>query len=259
MIETRVEQLEPLVIRNLLKYSLAVYIENFVPILKISLLLVIVPACIAQLSFVFGSLVGLLAQSVLLIIVSYISISYLGGDRIGVRAALAIIEKKAGYMPVFVGFVSCILVPLLMFVVYLISPVVTLASFVDYLILLMIFPVIYLLVGLSVVFPTAAIELKGVRDSFVRSFVLTRGNRWRILGIFVVVGIGASIIQLTVKSLVFSALPALEEIELFSIIIDAFFSVLFLGFYGCVVALIYCTLRSSLEGWSPTEFATKFQ
>lgn len=114
---------------------------------------------------------------------------------------------------------------------------------------------------LWVVIPVAVVERPGIIASLKRSIVLTRGARWRVLGLIVSL-IVLSLIYSTVVMTLLSELATMSLTENSSLlwvqIISVLVSSLSLAYSAVVVAVSYHDLRIAKEGVDSTQIAAVF-
>ena len=130
--------------------------------------------------------------------------------------------------------------------------------------LLLIFPALMIMAALWVAIPTAVVERPGVIASLKRSADLTRGYRWKIFGIFVVIwlvsGVAVGMVQTPFAVTIATAGPNGLSSGTFILyngiilIVSAFFTAL-----GAVAsAVAYHDLRAVKEGFDIDRFASVF-
>lgn len=114
--------------------------------------------------------------------------------------------------------------------------------------------------------PAVVVEKIGVIEAFSRSFRLTRGNRGRIFGVILVIGILQKVIDWVLeKGLVdpssitgFGDLPSFLTNFKIYIGISLGISVFFAGITASAAALVYYQLKVQSEGMDETELASIF-
>ncbi|WAC47261.1 hypothetical protein OVA03_11155 [Asticcacaulis sp. SL142] len=121
-------------------------------------------------------------------------------------------------------------------------------------------PGIYVALILSVVLPVAVIENRGIDGSLRRSGDLTRNQRWRLLGFFMIVGV----ILIGVAALLFTPIEFLLDggtiplltsaLPVFNLLSEAVISVLLTAF----TVSAYLRLRDLKEGHRPETVAEIF-
>jgi hypothetical protein len=118
--------------------------------------------------------------------------------------------------------------------------------------LLLIIPGIMLMVRWSVAVPACVLEGTGPAASLGRSAALTKGHRWKIFGIFLLIWIG---------SIVFGALIGLIAYQL-GLIANALsgfvWTALWTGYFNSVVVMVYHDLRVAKEGIDVNQIAAVF-
>lgn len=125
--------------------------------------------------------------------------------------------------------------------------------------ILLVVPGVMMLLAFSVALPAALAEKTGVFGAFRRSRDLTRNNRWRILGLWVIVSILSwvftSITQVASGGGQFPSNPGGWAIYLaLSIIQSAIFGVAGI----CIYAALYAELRRIKEGVGPISMSEIF-
>ncbi len=125
--------------------------------------------------------------------------------------------------------------------------------------LALIVPGVIVLLMFYVAVPVAVVEKPGIRASFSRSRKLTKGNRWRILGVVVLYGLIAGLIQLLVGIVIGVLGYVAGNIPLAFILLNwastAFNAVLFSTF----VAVTYFALRVAKDGLDTDGLAAVFE
>ena len=125
--------------------------------------------------------------------------------------------------------------------------------------LLLIAPGVFLMVALWIIMPIAVLERAGIGDSFSRSFELTKGNRWRVLGLaavfFLILVFGVGPIAVFLEPMTLSA-----DIgdQLVAAAIMALFGAIFGAWSTCMTVASYIGLRSAKEGLPPSAIAGVF-
>jgi len=104
-----------------------------------------------------------------------------------------------------------------------------------------------------VLFPVASVEENGVFGSFGRSRFLTRGYRWPILGLLLVLVLAMAALNLLVAYIVQAALPILVG-ALVNFVIGVWLTTLF----SVIIAVAYFRLRYLKEGINLDEIANVF-
>ncbi len=135
------------------------------------------------------------------------------------------------------------------------------AGIISYIILvvgtiLLIVPGIFALMCLFVVIPVVVVEQPGVFRSLGRSAELTKGNRWSILGLFIVmiaISIGLGLVSQFV-TLLFLGMG----MSIVAIVISTIVQVITTTFFLIIGAVTYNNLRKSKEGISSDEIASVF-
>jgi hypothetical protein len=110
----------------------------------------------------------------------------------------------------------------------------------------------------SVAIPVRVIERKPIFEVFGRSWQLTSGYRWPILGLFIIVGIGSAVLQFALlplqgimaSSTVGGSVVFLAAATIVGILVSMF---------GATMAgVMYYELRSAKEGIGPEALAAVF-
>ncbi|WP_439501058.1 hypothetical protein [Aminobacter ciceronei] len=122
--------------------------------------------------------------------------------------------------------------------------------------LLLLIPGIYLLVRWSVAVPVLVQEQPGVLASMKRSSELTAGNRWRILGLLVIVFVALWVMQLVLGLLSLAIVPLLGTVVATGV--AAMLSAVLSGIISIAVAVSYVELRYVKEGTDVKELAEIF-
>jgi uncharacterized membrane protein len=104
-----------------------------------------------------------------------------------------------------------------------------------------------------VLFPVASVEEHGVIGSFTRSRFLTKGYRWPIFGLLLILFLGMITLNIVVAYVVQAALPVIAA-ALVSLIFSTWLSALL----SVVVAVAYFRLRFLKEGVSVDQIANVF-
>lgn len=124
--------------------------------------------------------------------------------------------------------------------------------------LFLLVPGIFLMIVLAVSVPAVVVERVGVFEAMNRSMDLTRGYRWRILGLFVVV-----ILILIGLTLVFGLVLGLFAVLLggnlqVAVIVGWLADVIFGIFAAALTAVLYFKLRMAKEGLDLGQIAAIF-
>ena len=127
--------------------------------------------------------------------------------------------------------------------------------------LLLIVPGLIAATMLWVAIPAAVIERPGVIESMKRSVELTKGNRWRVFGLLVIVFIIQLVVGLILGAIFGFGMAAGGAVGgaavvfvIFQWLIQAFFAVL----YAVLIAVSYQQLRIAKEGGSLDQIASVF-
>lgn len=151
----------------------------------------------------------------------------------GQRAALADCLRRAGA---------------LIFVVAGIAIVSAIAIFLAA--FLLIVPGLIVAAMLWVAIPVAVVERPGVIRSLSRSAALTKGNRWQVFGVILLIGIGSMAASYVVDRIVGAAAPGAFVSWIVAAVITAF--------EASVTAVGYTTLRFAKDGVGIEEIAKVF-
>jgi hypothetical protein len=129
----------------------------------------------------------------------------------------------------------------------------------------LIVPGIFLWLVWSLAAPIEVIERKGVIGSLGRSFSLTEGRRWMILGVILVIAIVGGIfnaIVLAIAGAIMGAASPGLALSMTGMLIAAVLSILLTSFTtvftGSAVATLYVGIRQSKEGATPQSLAAVF-
>ena len=122
--------------------------------------------------------------------------------------------------------------------------------------MLIIIPGIYLLVRWSAAIPALVQERRGILESMKRSAELTKGSRWRILGLIVIVYIVLIVIQMVLGLLIIAVTGLAGSIvgALLAALVSAVAAVL----VSIAMAVAYVELRYVKEGTDVKELAEIF-
>lgn len=122
--------------------------------------------------------------------------------------------------------------------------------------MLLIIPGLYLAVRWSAAVPVLVHERLGVLASLKRSSQLTDGNRWRILGLLIVVIIALSILQIVLGLLSMAIIPLLGTV--LGVAVAAVLSAVLSVIVSIALAVSYVELRYIKEGADVSELAEIF-
>src|SRR5580704_6101991 len=136
-----------------------------------------------------------------------------------------------------------------------------LGRFVAVLSFLIFVPIFMLGVLWSVVVPACLVEGLGPIESMARSADLTKGYRWKVTGIMLLLGLialAAVIILVILFSLMWSTNMFLFIIQhpLVVLIIEATGFIVWTGYINCVIIMIYHDLRVTKEGIDTSQLAS---
>jgi hypothetical protein len=116
--------------------------------------------------------------------------------------------------------------------------------------ILLIVPGLIVAAMLWVAVPVAVVERPGVIRSLSRSAVLTKGNRWVVFGIMLLIGLGNMVASFLVDRIVGATAPGAFVSWIVAAAITAY--------AASVTAVGYCTLRFAKEGVGIDEIARVF-
>ncbi len=126
--------------------------------------------------------------------------------------------------------------------------------------LLLVVPGIILAVGWSVAVPVKVVERASIKDSFGRSWELTKGYRWKILGLVLLYVL--VVILFTVLVTMISGVSFLQKGNVVGnipyIVLQWLQSVILAVFTAVGVTAIYYELRTVKEGLGPQQLAAAF-
>ncbi len=150
--------------------------------------------------------------------------------------------------------------------VFLVAVLATLALMVGF--MLFIVPGIVLMVFWWVLIPTVVVERPGLLRAFGRSMELTKGYRWRVFALFLVIVVGYIVIGMVVGAASFGALFSTTDLENLEaatrssfdifVLIDWLLSSLLAAFWSVMAAVSYHDLRIAQEGADSNEIAAVF-
>lgn len=127
--------------------------------------------------------------------------------------------------------------------------------------LLLIVPGVMLAIAWSMALPARVVERTGVLRSLGRSLELTRGSRWAVFGVFVVVLVLGAIIGAVVGGLMgfVIGLAAPSQVDLLvSVLVQPVTTAVGSMIYAAAMAAIYYELRANKEGIAPGTLASVF-
>lgn len=101
-----------------------------------------------------------------------------------------------------------------------------------------------------VALPALVAERRGVFDSFSRSADLTRNNRWRILGLFVVYIVGLIVVSAVIGIVVgiFSVVGAIGGFNPIGFVVNGVVNAAMSAIGATLIAVLYVELRRAREG-----------
>ncbi len=122
---------------------------------------------------------------------------------------------------------------------------------------LLVIPGIFLIVVYSVVIPAAVVERPGIIGSFKRSWELTKGYRWPVLGLLLILFVILVVFSFVVGAaggIAFFFLNSLPLLLVFNYVISAISG----AFASVTIAVLYHDLRVAKEGVSSEQIAAVF-
>lgn len=122
---------------------------------------------------------------------------------------------------------------------------------------LLIVPGIFLVVVWSVVIPAAVVERPGIFGSFKRSWELTKGYRWPVLGLLLILFVILLVFSLVTGAAAGFAIFFMDDLALV-MVVNYVISALSGAFASVVVAVLYHDLRVAKEGVSTQQIAAVF-
>ncbi|WP_120495244.1 hypothetical protein [Kiloniella sp. EL199] len=123
-------------------------------------------------------------------------------------------------------------------------------------IVLLIVPGIFAAICFFVVIPVVVVERPGIFASLGRSADLTKGNRWSILGLFLIIMVIAIVLGFVSNFITIFFVGT--SLSVVAIVISTVVQVITTTFFLIVGAVTYNNLRNSKEGVSSGEIASVF-
>jgi uncharacterized membrane protein len=118
---------------------------------------------------------------------------------------------------------------------------------------LLIVPGLILLVAWYVAIPACVVEKLGPWESLKRSAVLTKGHRWKLFGLLLIVGIGAGIVGAILGGIGILAFGTIGTVA------AQYITQTVMGAFGAIlIIVIYRDLRVSKEGIDTEQIASVF-
>jgi hypothetical protein len=199
-----------------------------------------------------GLIVGILVFELLALTVylgfmtaiTYGTIQDLRGQPVGIgtllQSSIALVVPAIGTFVVLIGvFLAAIVVAIILNFIPILGQIAVLVMFV------------FLYIIFWVVIPVAVIERPGPVASLKRSIALTQGNRWKILGVFLVLFV------IAIGGVLIAVIFSFISVTIGGIAVALLYVAL--GIYGAVlVAVGYHRLRASKEGADIGELAKVF-
>ncbi|TPN80776.1 hypothetical protein FJ987_19350 [Mesorhizobium sp. CU2] len=128
--------------------------------------------------------------------------------------------------------------------------------------ILALIPMAMWLISISVAVPVLVQERPGVFASISRSRALTKGSRWRVFGLFLIIGIAAMVLQMGFTLLFQLAVVSSGGLTATGIIAGAvgssLLSTIFSAVISVAIAVTYVELRQVKEGTGVEELAEIF-
>jgi len=185
-----------------------------------------------------GAFIMLILQYLLTGAIVYGTLQYLDGQRPSIAGSLS--QALRRIIPIIlVAIVSMILIWIGM--------------------ILLIVPGIIIALMLCVAIPVIMVESPHVFASMSRSRALTKGSRWRLLGLFLVVAIGTIVVTMILSMIVGMVMLLLGPVgSIISTIFDVAMQVFTTVFLAIVLAVTYHDLRVAKEGVSTAQLAAVF-
>lgn len=236
---------------GVIKRSFGAYFANFVPFTVLALILYL-PSLLYGLASMEDALSGdpaaYSAGDVVFMIISFVLTYILIGALV-----YGTVQHLGGQRPTLGSIISrglATVVPVI--VIALLLSIVIGIGFV-----LLIVPGIFLIVVYSVVVPAAVVERPGIIGSFKRSWELTKGYRWPVLGILLVLVVILFILSFVVGAVGGVVAFSTNDFTLL-IVINYIVSALSGALMSVAVAVTYHDLRVAKEGVSTTQIAAVF-
>jgi hypothetical protein len=117
---------------------------------------------------------------------------------------------------------------------------------------LLVVPGVILIVMWAVVVPACLVEGLGPIESMSRSSALTKGHRWQIFGIMILLGILSWIGSFILGLVLSAAGPVITGI------VNLVWTAAWAVYWNCVLIMIYHDLRVAKEGVDTTQIASVF-
>ncbi|MEO3431309.1 hypothetical protein AAFN88_20805 [Pelagibius sp. CAU 1746] len=237
---------------GVLKRSFSTFFANFVPFLVLALILYL-----PSLLLGFGSMGDLDAGTVapqytpadfavmaLSVVLSYILIGAL------VYGTVQHLTGRSASLGDIIGRGLSRVVPVIVIAI-LLSIAVTVGF------VLLVVPGIFLVVVYSVVIPAAVVERPGIIGSFKRSWELTKGYRWPVLGLLLILFVILVVFSFIVGAAAGFAIFFLDSLELL-VVVNYVISAISGAFASVMIAVLYHDLRVAKEGVSSAQIAAVF-
>jgi len=124
---------------------------------------------------------------------------------------------------------------------------------------LLIVPGIIIALMICVAIPVVMVEGPGVFASLSRSRALTKGSRWRLLGLLLVAFIGTAVVSMIISMVLGVAMLFLGDTgPMISTVVDVAVQLFTTVFLAVVLAVAYHDLRVAKEGVSTAQLAAVF-
>jgi uncharacterized membrane protein len=125
--------------------------------------------------------------------------------------------------------------------------------------ILLVVPGIMIAIALSVAMPSLVIEKIGISASIKRSRQLTKGNRWRIFGLFFIIGVIFWVLMLVIGILFGLSGMATGGLSAYSLIGAPLLGALAALFITAVLAVLQVELRRLREGTGAESLGKVFE
>lgn len=240
---------------GVIKRSFSTYFANFVPFTVLALIFYL-PSLIFGFSANFGVGVGVevegmpqysTADFVLMLLSLILTYALIGALVYGTVQHLN--GRKAGLGEIIGRGFSRIVPVVVIAILFSIAMTIGFA--------LLIIPGVFLVVVWSVAIPASVVERPGIFGAFSRSWQLTKGYRWPVLGILLillVILIGFGLITGAVAGIVIFAMDGLMLLAVVNYVISAISGALM----SVAIAVTYHDLRVAKEGVSTAQMAAVF-
>jgi hypothetical protein len=123
--------------------------------------------------------------------------------------------------------------------------------------MLLVVPGIFVIVVFAVTVPAYVVEKPGIVGSFRRSWNLTKGNRWRVLGILVILMVILAIVGMVIGAAAGFSVVMGTDLT-FVLIVNYVVSAFSAALMSVAIAVMYHDLRVAKEGVSTAQIAAVF-